>query len=655
MSKFLRVFVALNFLVSANSVILSQPAQATGCDDVKFIFARGSGEELSGPSMHAWQSTIEKHLKSSHLKYSFYELGSSTQNGFRYPAVAVAGSLKGFTNLIGAAISGGDSFEFGQSVLSGKFELKNYLTKVSSTCPQTKFVLGGYSQGAMVISGSLPQIDPKNVIYASTFGDPKLYLPEGAGAVPAACLGHRLSNYRAYVPDCRAYEGVLGSYRPYQSAGYTDKLGTWCNKKDVMCSSGLSISDHTSYVSEELYTQAAYKINSKLKLAFPQAFDNATSESEINPTIHNLAIVIDSSASMSYMLKSYKNEAKRLATQVFNQGGRVALYEYRDLKDPFHPIKRCDFSCDFEQFSSRLDKIRTDGGGDTDESALSAILYAMNTLKWQKGATKSIVLLTDAGYFSPDHDGTTLADVRNRSLEIDPVNVYIVTDQSELSTYQELAQSTNGQVFDFRSEGATLAILDRPEVEFPMETYSGVVGEEFVFNAITPSLNLRYDWDLDGDGIFELQNAAPTIKHAYNRPSTHFIQVKVTDNHGLSSTMSATVEVAASRARTSSIRNLVTRSASKNSVEVQFSTDASRVMVVMDGVIFGILDTTTRQSFTIEDVFISHALRLIPYDEQDQRGEASEIVITPPQTPTVPNTGSSTLETGIWRKYYYVD
>lgn len=251
----------------------------TDCQDVEFIFARGSGERLGDASHRAWKDAINSALADSKLKYSFYELGSGPQSGYQYPAVAVSDNFGGYLNLVGAFVSGGSAFEFGRSVEQGIGELKAYIRHTSALCPATKFVLGGYSQGAMVLSKALPGLDANKILYIATFGDPKLYLPEGESKIlglipkiPDACLGRNLSSYRVDVADCRAYEGVLGSQRPYQPTDYLGKIGVWCNGSDIMCSSGLSIDDHTSYVSSNYYVDAAREITAKLKKVFTDKF-----------------------------------------------------------------------------------------------------------------------------------------------------------------------------------------------------------------------------------------------------------------------------------------------------------------------------------------------------------------------------------------------
>ncbi|MBR2708984.1 cutinase family protein [Candidatus Saccharibacteria bacterium] len=422
----LLAFIFLLFLKPA----ASPTHAASSCPDLKVIFARGSGgERYNNGEYQAFKSSLEAKLSTSSLSYTFDDL--------EYPAVSVGISDGHFGTMLGAYISGGDSYEFGESVKEGTKKLHRIIN--SSTCPNTKYIIAGYSQGALVVLKDLAEINPDKLIYAATFGDPKIYLPEGAGLLPAACRGDNLSEYRAYVPDCRAYKGLLGAREPYVASGFQGKIGTWCNKADLFCSSHFSIEDHTHYVEDGLYEDASRLIFSKIAAEF--GFKNQYTSP------HDTAILIDSTGSMRSLIDEYKAEALRLAEKTINSGGRVALYDYRDLNDPYQPVERCNFeTCNMETFKAGLDRILTKGGGDTNESLLSASLHVMKSLDWQLGSTKSLVILTDAGYHSPDRDGTTFYDVKTLSKQIDPVNFYIITTPKNLSSYQSLAEATDGSV-----------------------------------------------------------------------------------------------------------------------------------------------------------------------------------------------------------------
>ena len=428
-SLFVVIAPLLTIALLATPALSPTPTvRAAGCPDLKVIFARGSGAERYGnQDYQEFKSTLEAKLQTSDLSYEFDDLD--------YPAIGVTGD-----NLavgLGAFISGGNSYSFGDSVKQGITNLAKTIN--NSTCKNTKYVIAGYSQGAMVISGGLDSFNSERIIYAATFGDPKIFLPEGAGPVPVACKGEGLSDYRTYVPDCFAYKGLLGAKEPYSTPNYLGKLGTWCNSYDIFCSSKYSIDSHVSYAKDKLYEDAAKFIFSKVAAAF--GFKNDYTSP------HDTAILIDSTGSMGRIIEEYKAEALKLAKKTLDAGGRVALFDYRDLADGYTPVEKCNFKiCTIETFQAGLDSIIIDGGGDAPESLLSSSLHVMKRLDWRFGSTKSLVILTDAGYHSPDLDGTTFYDVKTLSKQIDPVNFYIITTEENVEGYQSLALATDGKV-----------------------------------------------------------------------------------------------------------------------------------------------------------------------------------------------------------------
>lgn len=606
----------------------------TQCDDMQFIFARGSGESLQDVNETAWRTAIDQNLKNTTMRYSFYELGSTSQSGFQYPAVAVGDSLGGFMNMVGAVLSGGSALSFGRSVVEGSSELQLYLKFTSKACPNTSFVLGGYSQGAMVISRSLDKLDASRITYVATFGDPKLYLPEGEGWFPPACKGQAYSNYRAYVPDCHAFEGVLGSYRPYQPEAYERRMGAWCNTNDIMCSSGMSIEDHTAYHLDGLYRQAAAKITSTIKAYRPRFF---VSQPQTTINGHDVAFVFDSTGSMKSVISKYRDEAKSLAKKVLSGNGRIALYDYRDLFEGYNAVQRCDFECDLTTFSAQLDNLELADGGDDNESALSALVHTMNTLNWQQGATKTIVLITDAGYHKVDQDGTTLADVANLSLSIDPVNVFVMTTNNNLRTYSELAAATNGKVVKVSSASevaaASDAILKRPEAVLPLAEYNGPVETEFTFDASASTSYdgsaLTFEWDLDGDNIFESSSdASPIIKKVYDTEFVGYIGVRVTDENGFSSTMSAKLTVSNAPPSTlPSISELTYTHNQDKTVDIDFTTNADKLLVILGDAPIGILDAKTLSHLHLQEVATGLNVTLVPYSASGERGDSKSFTI----------------------------
>lgn len=467
----LKAFVfALAILLSAAPIYSeghNGQVQAAGCPDLKIIFARGSGgERFTSGDYLDFKAAMETKLATTDLNYVFDDLD--------YPAVSIDVGEGHLGTLLGAYFGGGEAYEFGDSVRKGTNKLAEMIN--NDVCKSTKYVVAGYSQGALVVLNGLDKINPEKIIFAATFGDPKIYLPEGAGPVPAACAGKNLSEYRIYVPDCRAYKGIMGGRNPYMTDGYDGKIGTWCNKYDAMCSSHFNVKSHTSYETDGIYEDASRYILSKIGTEF------GISNQYTSP--HDTAILIDSTGSMSGLIARYKAEALRLAKKTLEAGGRVALYDYRDLNDGYEPVERCNFeTCDLESFKNGLDVIQADGGGDTPESLLSASLHVMKQLNWKLGSTKSLVILTDAGYHSPDLDGTTFYDVQKLSKQIDPVNFYIITP--EVEAYQALADATGGAVASSVDDLSTLTdtimerydSLPRVEEEFEDEVYNNDLPE----------------------------------------------------------------------------------------------------------------------------------------------------------------------------------
>lgn len=384
------------------------------------------------------------------------------------------------------------------------------LIEYAKTCPDTRIVLAGFGTGAVFIKGLFNyyeelEITLNQLVYVALFSDPTLYLPEGQGSYPAACRGENLSDYRMYVPDCHAYQGIQGGDEiiRFLSEKYPGKIGTWCNKNDYFCSSKFGYNDHFSYAKDGIYEDAAKVIYAKLAASYGKEREQYSA--------HDTAILIDTTGSMEDLIETYKAEARNLASQTLASGGRVALYEYRDLDDPFEPRELCSFkTCTSEVVFEKINGIEVDGGGDEDESLLSASKFVMEKLDWRYGVTKSLVVLTDAGYHNPDLDGVTLSDVVKLSKEIDPVNFYIITIDDELETYSSLALATDGKVVSSADE---LNLLTK-EIMSRYDSLPRVVEESA--DSISTALEITNFEDL-GDGA---------IRVFYNTGDSEIISTK---------------------------------------------------------------------------------------------------------------------------------
>lgn len=526
--------------------------KALGCPGVEVLWARGSGSETQNDDYQGLKAELDTRLAG--VSWHLQEVD--------YPAVDASG-----LTALGALVSGGQSYKFGRSVDAGVNYVKNRVASISLSCPDTKFVLVGYSQGALVMIKSLQWLTTDKVIYVATLGDPKLYLPEGAGVKPRACTdATSYSAYRTFVPDCYAYEGILGGNRPYIESEWSGRVGVWCNYNDIMCSSKINLSDlfgaHTSYLSSGRIADVAEVIGYRVRASLLGMEPTATKGSG-----HDVVILMDSTGSMIGDEVQFKQKAARLAKDTIAAGGRVALYEYKDLvnKDKygnnynFEARQLCDFGTPLSEITDKIWAIKNEGGNNTlPESLLAASMVVMNGLRWQSGANKEIVVFTDAGFYSPDKDGTTLSQVTQRALEIDPVHFYMVVNNEytidEFPELDELAALTNGGVYTLDGADDLISML----VEKPNE---GIVFDD-MRSEIESSVSIQ----------------------------------KISETH------------------------------SGDEVEIEFETDGALTMVIINEMVYGFTDWMTLKISEL-DLSVPNEITLVPYSLQGVRGEKNGIVV----------------------------
>lgn len=451
-SKFLATFFIALFsnLGVMNASAATDPNLA--CTDVKFVFARGSGAEVGSTRDYVpFKNAVDSVFSSK--SYSIYELGSKPggYSGRSYPAPGIGvATWERFDTSLGALFSGGASGTYGDSVEEGSDEAMSFVFAYRAKCPSSKIVLAGYSQGAQVVSRTLQKIKPAWISAALTFGDPKLYLPEGKrtlstsfGLSTKACMlgSSTYSSYRAYVPDCYAYQGILGGYQPYHPSGYEGKVYAYCQFHDVICSSYVDINDlaygHATYDEQGTYQRAAGEVYDFLfdEDAYPATAD------------HNLVIFLDNSLDASNYLPAMKNYALRLARATFKKGGKVAVVIYADSYSDVPFASLCDFdTCTAANVSDIISGVNAFNVS-TDRFA-PGIYSNLHTLRWEAGAQKSYVLLSPRIFTS---NSAERDEIIERSLAIDPVNFYVLTDGSAVASYADLAERTDGAVFSLGS------------------------------------------------------------------------------------------------------------------------------------------------------------------------------------------------------------
>lgn len=585
----LLVVCSLTLLAAAGGApraTAATPALDAPCKAVDVVFAGGSGRAPGEKESHQFYLDFLKGSKAltGGIDFNYYDLGSQSINGHRYPAIGIApdGSqwwngqpLIDGTAALGAALSrGGGASRYGRSVNDGVSELESYVRGRIAKCRREgktpRFIMAGFSQGAQVVGEAYVEKftdeERKTVVFNALFGDPKLNLPEGVWeALPPgvpACQGRDWSPWRRAVPVCTTSAGSLGARNPYLPAGWQNATGLWCNAHDFVCGSTDNPSDsagHDKYADGPI-TQAV--LESLTRLGADLKINTGTLAATFRPAPAgnnglDVVFLIDSTGSMTEEINQAKVFAAKMSTTVKALKGRVALIEYRDAGDTFTARVLSPLNSDTADFQAKLGSISADGGGDSPEAVLHALNTAFDQLDWKSGATKAAVVLTDSNFHDPDVvDGATTASVAKRSLEIDPVNVYPVIPWSTADSYRKLAEATTGQVVVNTGDAETALdkaftkIATRPVVQLPLDAYYTPVGGTVSFDASSSysvdSTIVRWDWDFNGDGTFETQNGPAKVDHQYSTAGDVTMQVRATDANGGVASQSVPVHVGTS-------------------------------------------------------------------------------------------------------------
>jgi cutinase-like protein len=201
-------------LVTASVPFASAAPSVTagGCPNVEVVFARGTGES---PGVGYFGQAFVDALRS---KAGGKSLGVY---GVNYPA----------------------TMDF-PTALDGIDDAGNHVEQMAASCPNTKLVLGGFSQGAAVMgfvtSAAIPDGAPA--------GAPKPMSPDVANHVAAVALFGTPSN--GFMNQVGAPPIMIGPQ-------YVPKTTELCAAGDPVCSDGGDWAAHNSYADNGMVDQAA--------------------------------------------------------------------------------------------------------------------------------------------------------------------------------------------------------------------------------------------------------------------------------------------------------------------------------------------------------------------------------------------------------------
>ena len=266
----------------------------------------------------------------------------------------------------------------------------------------------------------------------------------------------------------------------------------------------------------------------------------------------DIAFVVDTTGSMGDEIAQVRADLSALVDKLAatTSSYRVAVVSYRDFPERTgnssdYP-SRVDqtFSDDLNLIQAAINSLSAEGGEDEPETVFSGIQAAIE-LPWRPGVTKTMIVIGDAPALSPEPiSNLTASQIVANSIAVDPVQVIglDVRDLDDNGALGIIADGTGGSVVSGTSEltDTILEIIDitaKQPFAWIGQAYAGKIGQQIQFDATgsyDPSgLSITlYEWDFDGDGVFDLETAEATATHIYDTAFNDFVILRVTSLGG---------------------------------------------------------------------------------------------------------------------------
>lgn len=210
--------VATTVLCGATLLIgIAPSAVGATCPDVAVVFARGTDEPVGiGRVGEAFADALRAQIPGRTV----------TAYGVNYPA----------------------SYDF-LAAQDGAIDATAYIRDLATQCPSTRFVLGGYSQGAAVMDMliGIPPLGNKLAVLGEKLGD------VGTAAPLASDLANRVAAVAVFGNPATKFSNPATSAPPPFGARAIDL----CKDGDPICSRGRNPFAHNDYISAGMPSEAA--------------------------------------------------------------------------------------------------------------------------------------------------------------------------------------------------------------------------------------------------------------------------------------------------------------------------------------------------------------------------------------------------------------
>lgn len=171
-----------------------------------------------------------------------------------------------------------------------------------------------------------------------------------------------------------------------------------------------------------------------------------------SPRWADVVFILDCTGSMSKEIGTVKSAVDEFADEVEERGVplRIGLVAFRDLFEGEQP-QVFDLSEEIPAFQESLSGLEAWGGGDEPESALDALMTALDQ-SFAEDHQKVLVLITDAPPHVPDKNTSSFDAVKDRMEEVGLNQLYMVlpTGKESCNVYNDLLKPDHwsGLIFD---------------------------------------------------------------------------------------------------------------------------------------------------------------------------------------------------------------
>jgi Mg-chelatase subunit ChlD len=540
---------------------------ATGCPPYELIGARGSGqkelrlESNMGPEVYDFYASLQALVGTGVVK----------GYGVHYPAVSVVyPSGIPTPSGIGAALHIGALGKYTDSVREGAKDAEGRVLARHARCPDTRFILSGYSQGAQAL-GDLLERNPtvRNLVAAAAFfGDPYF----------------NADSWSSRGTFDSASYGVFGPRKEWDPSLY-GRVFSYCHWHDAICNE--SVRHHVLGTDYDVYVRSLDDRKGRVAAHVTPAYrltanhgqgDTGFAARDVARVLGftpspipysgplDIAFVIDSTGSMLDEIDEVKENVTDLVAQIaaIDSDYRLALVDYKDAPDQesaYQSRLDLDFTNSVPLFDREVAALEAEGGGDTPESVYSGLMTALN-LDWRAGSKKIVIQIGDAPAKDPEPvTGFTLRTVQAKALSVDPASIDTFQsgeDEEAKASFGAIATATGGQYLQLPesdASGLVPAITGeiRRNTTAPAAALSApsraLAGAPVTLSAATShdvgEAIVGYDWDFNGDGVFDASTVDPVVAYTYATPFAGTIAVRVRSALGLASIATAPIVVGA--------------------------------------------------------------------------------------------------------------